>query len=149
VSAFVGRTKELNVLAAVAARADNSPSAAVIVGDPGSGKSRLLAEVAALLGTTSLRVVGYEAERQVPLAAAADLLRRLTELPHVGRRLGTLVFEAEDASTLEPMRVFEAIEPCARSSPCSCSWTISSGSTSFRSRCATTSSGRRRRAITS
>ena len=113
--AFVGRTEELKALAAVAAQAESGPSAAVIVGDPGSGKSRLLAEVAALLGTTSLRVVGYEAERQVPLAAAADLLRRLIELPQVGRRLGTLVFEAEDASTLEPMRVFEATHRALRS----------------------------------
>jgi DNA-binding NarL/FixJ family response regulator len=108
VSAFVGRTEELNVLAEIAVAAQDGPAVAVIVGDPGSGKTRLLAEAADFLSVESLRVVGYEAERQVPLAAAADLLRRLTAIPQVGRRLRALVFEAEDTSALEPMRIFEA-----------------------------------------
>jgi DNA-binding CsgD family transcriptional regulator len=105
---FVGRSEELRALAEVTARVDDGPSAAVIVGDPGSGKTRLLAEVAHRLGAmTQLRVVGYEPERQVPLAAAADLLRTLAEGPQEGRPLGALVSGATDSSTLEPMRVFE------------------------------------------
>ena len=108
VSAFVGRTEELNAVADVATQADGGPSAVVIVGDPGSGKTRLLAEAADLVEAQSFRIVGYEAEQQVPLAAAADLLRRLTDLPQVGPQLGALVFDAEGASALEPMRVFEA-----------------------------------------
>jgi DNA-binding CsgD family transcriptional regulator len=105
---FVGRSEELRALAEVTARVDDGPSAAVIVGDPGSGKTRLLAEVAHRLGVmTQLRVVGYEPERRVPLAAAADLVRTLAEVPRAGAQLGALVFEAEDRSTLEPMRIFE------------------------------------------
>jgi DNA-binding CsgD family transcriptional regulator len=115
VSAFVGRTEELNAVADVATQADGGPSAVVIVGDPGSGKTRLLAEAADLVGAQSFRIVGYEAEQQVPLAAAADLLRRLTDLPQVGPRLGALVFDAEGASALEPMRVFEAAHRALRS----------------------------------
>jgi DNA-binding CsgD family transcriptional regulator len=107
-SAFVGRTEELKTLADVTAQAASGPSAALILGDPGSGKTRLLAEAADLLSIDSLRVVGYETEQQVPLAAAADLLRKLTELTPVGRRLGAVAFEAEDVTALEPMRVFEA-----------------------------------------
>jgi Cdc6-like AAA superfamily ATPase len=63
VSAFVGRTEELDTLAALVAQAESCPSTALILGDPGSGKSRLLAEAEERLGPESLRVVGYEAER--------------------------------------------------------------------------------------
>jgi DNA-binding NarL/FixJ family response regulator len=109
VPTFVGRSEELRALSDVAQRIGEGPSAAVIVGDPGSGKTRLLAEVATCLGiTTQLRVVGYEPERSVPLTAAADLLRLLAEVPQEGPPLGTLVSDATHSSPLEPMRIFEA-----------------------------------------
>jgi predicted ATPase len=78
---FVGRAAELAGLAEIAgAPLAGDVAAAVVVGEPGSGKSRLLAEAAARAeATTQFRVVGYEPEQQVPLAAAADLLRALTE----------------------------------------------------------------------
>jgi DNA-binding CsgD family transcriptional regulator len=119
VSAFVGRTEELNALTAVAAQGGDGPSAALIVGDPGSGKTRLLAEAADRLGMPNqLRVVGYEPEHQVPLAAAANLLRTLGEVPQLGARLNALVFESDDASALEPVRVFEtAHRALARTAP--------------------------------
>jgi DNA-binding CsgD family transcriptional regulator len=119
VSAFVGRTEELNAVAEVAALADDGPSAAVIVGDPGSGKTRLLAEASDQVSfPTELRVVGYEPEHQVPLAAAADLLRLLADVPELGARLNALVFESEDASALEPVRIFElAHRALARKQP--------------------------------
>src|SRR5688572_4196432 len=74
---FVGRVAELTALGQIVAAADEGETAAaVVVGDPGSGKSRLLAEAAARTELSArFRVVGYEPERQVPLAAAADLLR--------------------------------------------------------------------------
>jgi DNA-binding CsgD family transcriptional regulator len=53
-------------------------------------------------------VAGYEAERQVPLAAAALLLRTLAEVPEHGPHLDSLLFRASDARGLEPVRVFEA-----------------------------------------
>jgi DNA-binding CsgD family transcriptional regulator len=107
VSAFVGRTEELDAAVEIA-RADDGAAAVLIVGDPGSGKTRLLAEVADRLRCPNeLRVVGYEPERQVPLAAAADLLRALGNVPKFGPRLNALVFESEYASVLEPVRLFE------------------------------------------
>ena len=117
-SAFVGRAAELTALAEVAgAAASGDVAAAVVVGDPGSGKSRLLAEVAASAQAPSrLAVVGYEPERQVPLAAAAELLKALCEAGPAGRRLEALVFEAaaDDASALEPVRVFESVHRALR-----------------------------------
>ena len=117
-SAFVGRTNELAALDEVRRAASaGDVAAAVVVGEPGSGKSRLLAEVAdrgELEGV--FRVIGYEPERHVPLAAASDLLRALAEGPQTGRRLGELLFEAvpEEESTLEPVRVFEATHRALR-----------------------------------
>jgi DNA-binding CsgD family transcriptional regulator len=53
-------------------------------------------------------VVGYEAERHVPLAAAAGLLRTLAEVPEHGPHLEALLFRPHEAAGLEPVRVFEA-----------------------------------------
>jgi DNA-binding NarL/FixJ family response regulator len=110
VSVFVGRGDELATLEAVAgATAAAQVAAAVVVGDPGTGKSRLLAEVAVPRRTRGFRIVGYEPERHVPLAATTDLLRALSDATPAGGRLQRLAFEArEEESALEPMRVFEA-----------------------------------------
>jgi DNA-binding CsgD family transcriptional regulator len=98
---FVGRAHELAALsAAVAAVRAGEVAAAVVVGDPGTGKSRLLAEAAARAEVArSFRLVGYEAERQVPLAAAMDLVRALDQVE-------ALVLDT--TSPLEPVRIFEA-----------------------------------------
>jgi DNA-binding CsgD family transcriptional regulator len=109
-NAFVGRVHELAALEAVArAACGGEVAAAVVVGDAGTGKSRLLAEAADRIDSVRVfRVVGYEPERQVPLAAASDLLRALVDAP-AGRQLGVLLFDpARESSALEPMRVFEA-----------------------------------------
>ena len=109
-SAFVGRTEELRAIVDVAVGATDGPTAAVVVGDPGSGKTRLLAEAADRLDRSpTFHVVGYEPEHDVPLAAATDLLRALEEVPKIGARLSTLVFESHDAPALEPVRVFELV----------------------------------------
>lgn len=86
-------------------------SAVLIVGDPGQGKTRLLAEVRSRLAMPAqLEVVGYETERNVPLAAASGLLRRLA-----GHDGGPLLQELLSPSSmgggspLEPIRVFEAV----------------------------------------
>ena len=76
------------------------PLAILLSGAPGIGKSRLLAEACQrLTGVNRLDVIGYEPERQVPLAAARDLLRALDAFPSV---------RSTSAATLDPLRVFEA-----------------------------------------
>ena len=109
---FFGRELELEALTRVARRdAIQGTAAAFVGGDPGSGKSRLLAEACARVeGAQQFRVAGYEAERQVPLAAAGPLLRTLTERAPHGERLGALLYETPHPrdSSLEPMRVLEA-----------------------------------------
>jgi len=105
---FVGRAEELVALVELAAASGPGPAAAVVVGEPGSGKSRLLAEargrstVAHVFG-----VVGYESERQVPLAAASALLRALRDVPEHGDQVEALLFDSTGAAPLEPVRLFE------------------------------------------
>jgi DNA-binding NarL/FixJ family response regulator len=109
VQAFVGRTNELETLAEVTDAADSGPAMAIVVGQPGSGKSRVLAEARARSALQhTFAVVGYETERQVPLAAAAGLLRELTNEPKHGGHLEGLLFGPQDGTGLEPVRVFEA-----------------------------------------
>ena len=79
---FVGRAPELAALRALVARVGDAPSVALVVGDPGAGKTRLLREAAAGADVACrFDLVGYEPEREVPLAAAAPLLRRLEGEP--------------------------------------------------------------------
>ena len=72
---FVGRQAELDAIARLpeAAHSGRGPAVAVITGAPGSGKTRLLAEVARRLaaGRGHARIVGYEPVQHVPLAALA------------------------------------------------------------------------------
>ena len=115
---FVGRERELAVLAATVARgARHGAAAAFVVGDPGSGKSRLLAEASSRFDVPHhFRLAGYEAERQVPLAAVGPLLRTLSEQSAEGDRLAGLLYETphERESGLEPMRVLEAANRALR-----------------------------------
>jgi predicted ATPase len=116
--AFVGRVDELAALAEIGGAAVRGEvAAAIVMGDPGSGKSRLLAEAAARAELPEqFRVVGYEPEREVPLAAASDFLQALTGATPPGRRLEALLFDAEpnDASPLEPIRIWEAAHGALR-----------------------------------
>src|SRR5215213_1600906 len=143
-SVFVGRVEELGVLGQIAgAAARGRVAAAVVVGDPGSGKSRLLVEAAAQARLPNLfSVVGYEPESEVPLASVSDLLRALADATPQARRLEALVFGRadEEASPFEPLRVSR---PRTVRSGWSrrrwCSWMTCSGSTSSRWRSVTTS----------
>jgi DNA-binding NarL/FixJ family response regulator len=109
VCVFVGRRGQLKALAEVLGAARTGPAGAIVVGEPGSGKSRLLAQAQerATHGER-LAVVGYESERNVPLAAAASLLRRLSKVPRHGARLEALLLGPEESGALQPVRFFEA-----------------------------------------
>src|SRR5919198_574937 len=111
---FVGRADELAALRDVADRARRDGlAAALVVGEPGSGKSRLLAEAEGRLRFDhAFRVVGYEPERHVPLAAASPLLRALANAPEYGRQVDTVLLEPSTA--LEPVRVFETAHRALR-----------------------------------
>src|SRR5215467_7862695 len=107
--AFVGRVGELAALGEIGDVArQGGVRAAVIVGDPGSGKSRLLTEAAARIALPrQFHLVGFEPEAEVPFAAASELLRALTAEGPEGRRLQDVVFGTapKDASPLEPLRI--------------------------------------------
>lgn len=114
---FVGREEELAALLELADGVPETPvSAAFIQGDPGCGKSRLLAEVMAHAGHDQcLQFTGYEAEQAVPLAAAAGVLRSLARVGEEGARLEDLVFgRTGDPGSLDPLRVFEATHRALR-----------------------------------
>ena len=117
-SLFVGRREELRALGdTVEAAARGRAAAAVLVGDPGTGKSRLLAESGERARLRNrFRVVGYEPERDVPLASASDLLRTLGDVKREGHRLEALVFAPgrEGGSPPDPLRVFEAAHRALR-----------------------------------
>jgi DNA-binding CsgD family transcriptional regulator len=111
-SGFVGRGVELALLEGVCLRAqrEGRPAAALVTGLPGSGKTRLLAELRSHQARRPLSVVGYPTGAQVPLAAAGDLLRALVKVSAAGQKLEVALFGATptDDRPLEPLRVFEA-----------------------------------------
>src|SRR5438105_9886535 len=85
VSTFVGRAEELRVLGELFACSGDGVVAAIVMGDPGSGKTRLLAEaVDRFAPDDTARIVGYEPEQSVPLAACAELLQTLSAAPGRG-----------------------------------------------------------------
>ena len=86
-SVFVGRASELAALDEIVRTAKRgNVTAALITGEPGSGKSRLLVEAASHVRMPrQFRVVGYEPEYEVPLASAAGLLRALAEVEPYGQ----------------------------------------------------------------
>ena len=99
--AFVGRERELAAIAGLG-RAQDDPKRVLLVvltGPPGIGKTRLLAEARERMsGQALFDVVGFEPEREVPLAAARDLLKALDVFPST----------ASPEAAMELLQVFEA-----------------------------------------
>ena len=111
---FVGRSAELRELSTLASTvAGGGPAGAVVVGTPGLGKSRLLAEVVRTLEWPCLRIQGYQNARDIALGAAGRLLRELSRVPRVGERLeALLVGEAGRPMAPEFVRLFEVAFRC-------------------------------------
>ncbi len=112
-AAFVGRESELDTLTALPrlARQASGGAGAVVLGPPGSGKTRLLAEVMGHLdGLRTARVVGYEPVRGVPLVAVGDLLRELGVEGNDIRPIASLggTRAVGPAPAPDPLRIFEA-----------------------------------------
>lgn len=110
-SSFVAREVELTTLCGLcrSVQQGGGPVAAVVHGDPGAGKTRLLSEVRSQVDLSEhLTVVGYEPEQTVPLAAARILLGRLAATPDVEPLAEALFFDAPSSGPLEPVRVFES-----------------------------------------
>lgn len=108
---FVGRRQEVAALEALTARArrEGTAVAALITGEPGSGKSRLLREAIAHADPgRRVLLVGFEPTQPIPLAAAADLFRRLARVPDHGPRLHDLAFGSTDRTAEGALQVFEA-----------------------------------------
>ena len=113
-SEFVGRSKELTALRALGLLAASGRVAgAVMVAEPGLGKSRLLAEAASGIRLPVFRVQGYEPGRKIALAAAGGLLRELSRAPTAGGRLDALlVGEAATSAALGAVQLFEVAFRC-------------------------------------
>jgi DNA-binding NarL/FixJ family response regulator len=103
---IVGRERELATILRLAeeARRRPGPVAVLITGDPGQGKTRLVTETADRVERVEwLRAQGFEPERNVPLAAAGELLRRLAPLEPL-----SMPSDPEPPGpSMEPIRIFE------------------------------------------
>jgi DNA-binding NarL/FixJ family response regulator len=101
-SSFVGRERELTAIDDLGRpTTDVGRALAVLVtGEPGMGKTRLLAEGRTRLSRLrQIDIVGYETERQVPLAASRNLVKDLDALSPDWSSWGP---------AFEPIRIFEA-----------------------------------------
>ena len=108
---LIGRATELGVIYEVIARSlrQGLPAAVLVIGEPGSGKSHLLAESVFRPGP-GLRfdVSGSQPERDVPLSAIRVQLGRLAS-ERTGIALRVLLGQGKEAAQpLEPIRLFEA-----------------------------------------
>jgi DNA-binding CsgD family transcriptional regulator/tetratricopeptide (TPR) repeat protein len=109
---FVGRENELAAVLDLAQGAvrGGGPAVALILGDPGSGKSRLLTEACSRMTLPErILLAGYAPEATIPLAMARGLLRRLAQVPGPGGTVAALLFDpVPEAGPVEPVRLFEA-----------------------------------------
>jgi DNA-binding CsgD family transcriptional regulator len=113
---FIGRDEEVRALRALVtgSRRAGAPTAALIAGEPGSGKTRLLREILRDVDPRrTVTVAGFEPIESIPLAAVADLIRRLTAVPDHGPRLEALVFGSGLPRAQTGLPVFEATHRAA------------------------------------
>jgi len=110
---LVGRDAELQVLTGLIDQAGAGGSAIVVTGEPGIGKSALLAEAEAQARAAGCRVLaatGVESEAQLPFAGLHQLLRPLLraareQLKPAHRRALLAAFGLEDGPPPEPFLI--------------------------------------------
>jgi DNA-binding CsgD family transcriptional regulator len=108
---LIGRSQELEAIADGIAGSvrRRSPAAVLVIGEPGSGKSHLVAEsVARARPKLCLELSGSEPERDVPLSAIRVQLGRLALDPSAEALRIVLAPTADASQPLEPIRLFEA-----------------------------------------
>lgn len=108
---FTGRADELRALGALISttRRNGAPTAGLITGEPGTGKSRLLRETLRRADPARTVVVaGFEPGEPIPLAALGGLVRRLATVPGDGPQLASLVFGSDERGGETALPVFEA-----------------------------------------
>lgn len=111
-SALIGRVDEIARIHALLEPGASTarPRVALIEGEPGIGKTRLLAETTRRLDAVTVRwLTGFEPERTVPLAAATSLLAELSAQEGTGARLRSLLASGGPGDRdLDSLRVLEA-----------------------------------------
>ena len=119
---LVGRETEIETLAGLLDDVDHAGAALVLRGDPGIGKSRLLAEVASIArerGFSVLSATGVQCETRLAFSGLHQLLRpvkdRAVELIPAQRAALDAAFGLTDGAA--PDR-FRAVQTVARSQPC-------------------------------
>src|SRR5438477_3475945 len=108
---FFGRTHELDVIHAVVARArrERRPTAVVVDGEPGVGKSRLIDEASRNVGADRVAVSAYEPEMSLPFSLGHDLTRALARSSRAaGRILGPVLAPQPGGPRPDWSSVFEA-----------------------------------------
>lgn len=106
---LVGRESELATIQALVRRTRDEcqPTAAVVLGVAGIGKTRLVSEALKAPGALRvLRMAGFEPEQRVPLGSVASVLRELAKSDRV---LATLLTQRpDDADGIDSIRIFES-----------------------------------------
>src|SRR5438067_9843669 len=113
---FFGRTDELEVIRAVVARArrERRPTAVVVDGEPGVGKSRLIDEASRNVPADRVAVAAYEPEMSLPFSLGHDLTRALARSsPAAGQILDPILVPEPGGPRPNWSSVFEAAHRAA------------------------------------
>lgn len=113
---FFGRPHELDAVRAVLARAvqERRPTAVVVDGEPGVGKSRLLDETSTTFRGARIWVAAYEPEMSLPFSLGHDLTRALARSSTAaGRILDPMLAPEPGGARPDWSSVFEAAHRAA------------------------------------